>query len=478
MDADGAPPNAKRPRHDESPSSIQNPNPLPISSQSHFDLSISSLLSFPDSSPSPSSIGRSFDRALEKALASASSHVSAQDLLLDRTVELASLLLESTQRCYRKRATVHNSNSWPFPQDLTIKVFSMLDKKCLMQAMVSCTMFQRCAIDPLCYSRIGLKDKNVDDGVVRTLIHRAGKELRSLELGHVARPTSPLSLLTGSCLSPLSYNHCFIGNRLRSLHLYGFKDMYKDSYCDALSACSNLTDLKIVGLTSEQIFEPIVTRKSCRKIEHLFLEARLFPYSSTGDSVMADFVASLPNLTSLTFIGFDMTDAIAQLLFEGFPKLKHMNLSRASQIKGRFLRDLGDSLKDSRLETLILRDCPYLEEKEVLQFLNSLFTGNLKLLGHIDVSNTRGLRTDGVRRSKNPNFPLEKLKEERPNVKFVADFTSSLSRSERFSRGISDSSDDEDDGYEIAPVDPRIESDGDDDFANFVDGDALLGYEF
>lgn len=54
----------------------------------------------------------------------------------------------------------------------------MLDKKSLMQAMVSCTMFNKCAMDPLCYSRIELKDKNVDDGVVRTMIHRAGKELR------------------------------------------------------------------------------------------------------------------------------------------------------------------------------------------------------------------------------------------------------------------------------------------------------------
>lgn len=124
MDADGAP-NAKRPRHDESSSSIQNPNPLPISNQSHFDLFISSLLSFPDSSPSlssPLSIGRSFDRALDKALASASSDVSAQDLLVDRAVKLASLLLDSAKRCFRKRASVHNSNSWPFPQELTIKV--------------------------------------------------------------------------------------------------------------------------------------------------------------------------------------------------------------------------------------------------------------------------------------------------------------------------------------------------------------------
>lgn len=114
-------PKTKRHRHDDNvTSSIQNPNPLP-----NFDLIISSLLSSPSlsSSPSPASIARSFDQAFDTALASASDDVSDQDRLVDRTVELASLLLDSTKRCFRKRASLHNSNSWAFPRELTIKVW-------------------------------------------------------------------------------------------------------------------------------------------------------------------------------------------------------------------------------------------------------------------------------------------------------------------------------------------------------------------
>ncbi|KAJ4874143.1 F-box protein SKIP17 [Raphanus sativus] len=305
-------PNTKRPRRhdDDATSSIQNPNSLP-----NFDLIVSSLLSSPSLSSSP----HSFDQALDRALASASDNVSDQDHLVDRTVELASLLLDSTKRCFRKRASLHNSNSWAFPRELTIKMFSMLDKKSLMQAMACCTMFHKCARDPLCYSHIELINKNVDDGVVRTMIHRAGNKLRFLELGQVASPArSSMPLLTGSCLYPLFDNHSFIG-------------------------------------------------------------------------------------------------------------------------------DLGHGIKDRPLETIILRDCTSLKEKEVLQFLNSLLAGNLKFIRHIDVSNIRGLVCDGGKRSEKPNFPLEKLKEERPNVKLVAEFTSSLSSSERLLRGISYvSSDDED----------------------------------
>ena len=73
------------------------------------------------------------------------------------------------------------------------------------------------------------------------------------------------------------------------------------------------------------------------------------------------------------------------------------------------VRDLGQSIKDSPLETIILRDCTSLKEvkdhqpiegfwlfcsithslnlltlqKEVLQFLNSLLTGKLRFIQNI-----------------------------------------------------------------------------------------------
>lgn len=58
----------------------------------------------------------------------------------------------------------------------------MLDTKSLMQASVCCTMFNKCAMDRVCYSHIDLTmaAKNVDNGVVCIMIHRAGKELRLL----------------------------------------------------------------------------------------------------------------------------------------------------------------------------------------------------------------------------------------------------------------------------------------------------------
>lgn len=56
----------------------------------------------------------------------------------------------------------------------------MLDTNSLMQASVCCTMFNKCAMDRVCYSHIDLTmaATNVDNGVVCIMIHRAGKELR------------------------------------------------------------------------------------------------------------------------------------------------------------------------------------------------------------------------------------------------------------------------------------------------------------
>lgn len=97
-------------------------NPAQNPSSFHANSIISSLLSFPNSSPN--SISSSFDRELEKALASASHDASVQENLVDRTLQLASLLLESTKRSSRKRAPAHNSSSWFLPSELTVKVKS------------------------------------------------------------------------------------------------------------------------------------------------------------------------------------------------------------------------------------------------------------------------------------------------------------------------------------------------------------------
>ncbi|XP_013722898.2 F-box protein SKIP17 isoform X1 [Brassica napus] len=371
----------------------------------HSHVIFSSLLSFPNSSPF--SIASSFDRELDKALASASGDVSAQDSLLDRTLQLASLLLDSTKRCFRKRASAHNSSSWFLPPDLTIKVFSMLDTKSLMQASVCCTLFNKCAMDRLCYTHIDLTTaaRKADSGVVCIMIHRAGKELRSLKLGRVARsdgsdPTP--SLLNGSFLSPLSYNHGFLGSRLRSLRLYNIRPINYTSFTEVLSLCSNLTDLRITGLNCPVMLLFKTLREKCRLIENLCLEA--YQASGTVDaktgSPLIEFVTNSYNLTSLTLISFRLTDGLALNLAESSSKLKYLNLSRSPTLNGRFLRDLGHSCKESSLKTLIMRNCYNLQE---------------------DVSSNNELLTNGVRFYK-PELPLKKLKEERSDVTFVADF--------------------------------------------------------
>ncbi|CAE6139657.1 unnamed protein product [Arabidopsis arenosa] len=309
----------------------------------HVDLIISSFLSLPDlpSLSSPLSIGCSFDRVVEKLL-----EASDDDSVHDRTLQLASLLQDTTKRLSRKHASLHNSNSWLLPHELTIKVFSLVDTKSLMQASACCTMFKKCANDSFCYSNIDLTNVNVKSRVVRSMIFKAVKELRDVD----------------------------------SL----------DKVLDCLT----------------------------RKCQHLFLEKQLLekqigPASSIS-ICGSSFERNCPNITSLSLIGFGLSDKKVYLLIKGLRKLKYLNLSRNSIIKGRFLRDVNHDCKDSLLETLILRDCNSIEERNVCQFLDSLLlVGHLRFIRHIDVSNEAGLIYGGKRCSK-PKFPLEELNEERP----------------------------------------------------------------
>ncbi|CAA0393315.1 unnamed protein product [Arabidopsis thaliana] len=414
----------------------ENPNSSPLFdslefNESHLDSIISSLVTFPDS---PSlSISSSFDRVLDHLLSSGD--VSVQDQLVDRTLERFSLLLQSTKRCSQKRATLHNSISWFLHSELTVKVFSMVDTKSLMQASACCTMFNNCAMDPLCYSHIDLTKafKHVDDRVLRTLLNRSGKQLRSLKLGRVdasgcffrssclpplilygnnARRALKLgrdppglgSLFTRSCFDPLKLT----GNLLTSLHIYSLGFMNMNSFLDPLSACSNLIDLKIVGVNV--------------LLEHLFLDncsQGVITYPT-----IEFFVTNCLKITSLTLLNFRVNDAMAQILVTGFRILKYINLSNTAGITGSFLRDLGHRPNDSPLETLILRDCFSLQEREVVDFLNSLIAGNVRSIRYIDVSSNNGLACDGDGRTSIPNFPSEKLKEERSDITFVADFPS------------------------------------------------------
>ncbi|EOA22727.1 hypothetical protein CARUB_v10003434mg, partial [Capsella rubella] len=380
-------PNPKRPRHDDESSPTQNPDSLPDFNQRDLvDSTISSFLLLPDST----SIGSSFDRVLGQVLASASEASgddSVQDRLIDRTSKLAFLLLESTKRFVRMRATLYNSNSWPLPHDLTINVFAMLDTKSLMRASACCTMFRKCSVDPLCYAHIDLKmgGNRIFDKIVCRMIHKAGKELRSLKLGRVISSRKGSSF-TRSCLASVILNRGFKGGLLRSLELYNLVSTGTKSLCDMLLVCPNLTNLKIANLKKilEQVLKTL-TRNRRLKIQRLFLQNSVdqFPASGVSCSTVEAFVTSCPSLTSLTLIGFELKEESVRNLVDGFPKLKYMNLSRTPDISGRFLRDLRNCTRDSPIKTLILRDCPSLDKREMGYFFNSLLNGHFKFIRHI-----------------------------------------------------------------------------------------------
>lgn len=65
--------------------------------------------------------GVSIDLSLERVVDSRASE-SDKDRAIEAAMRVGSALLESAKRSARKRASMHNSNSWPLPSDLTVKV--------------------------------------------------------------------------------------------------------------------------------------------------------------------------------------------------------------------------------------------------------------------------------------------------------------------------------------------------------------------
>ncbi|KAG2297533.1 hypothetical protein Bca4012_003343 [Brassica carinata] len=190
-----------------------------------------------------------------------------------------------------------------------------------------------------------------------------------------------------------------------------------------------------------------------KKCQHLFVEKGI----GSGRSFWAlgsFFETYRPDLTSLSLIGFGLDDGEVHFLIRGLPKLKYLNLSRTSEMRGGFLRHVSDRRRGSLLETIILRECCSLDESRVCKFLESLIMSerHLRFIRHIDISNYNGLMHGGSRCSK-PNqlffvylpfviyqtviisrlvvapvymaiivccrFPLEELKEKRPAQKIL-----------------------------------------------------------
>ncbi|PSS06403.1 F-box protein [Actinidia chinensis var. chinensis] len=411
----------------------------------------------------PLSLDLSFDRLLESRPCD-----SDQDDMINRAMRLGSALLEAGRRSARKRATFHNAVVWALPPDLTIKVFSMLDTQSICYAAATYTFFRKCASDPLCYANIDLTAvvPRVNNGVVSTMIQRAGKVLQSIKLGLVPGPTaSPgssqslvytirnsvdasgfswndkrsrqgkeSSILTRSCLSSLSGDSDAPGALLRRLHLYNIERMDNAALSAALSACPSLLDLEIVGLYVElrQTLESV--SKHCHLIGRLHFES-----SKTGrdDSLKVqtctDIVNNCPHLISLALRGFKLHDCKIRVLVKGFRELKYVDFSRSYSITGAFLRSLGGNAGGNQLEVLILRDCMHLKEVEVAKFLTAAIAGDFKLLRHLDISNREGLASEGDwyhRCYSTSVIPVKQLLDKRPGFCLLAEFPDEGSFSE------------------------------------------------
>nr|XP_043609415.1 F-box protein At4g02760-like [Erigeron canadensis] len=422
-------------------------------SDHHFNMDslLTAFLALSDSPPS--AIQASFDRLLDSN--------SDQNELIQRALRLGSVLLEAANRSARICSSHHNAVIWPLSPDLTIKVFSMLDTQSVCYVAATCTFFQKCAMDPLCFADIDLATlvPKVNNAVVSTMIHRAGSALRSIKLGVLppipappflssqplvysirnandasgiswnekrSRQGKESSILTRSCLSSLYGNGGAPGAHLRRLHLYNIERMDNAALLTSLSACPSLLDLEIVGLHVELRHTLESVSKHCHLIERLVFES-----SKTGRDdglkypTCNEFVLNCPNITTLALKGFKLHDYKARMLVKGLHKLKHLDLSTSYSFTGAFLKNVGVNGGGDHLEVMLLRDCMHLKEIEVERFMAAVLAGEFKLLRYIDISNREGLACEGdwCNRCYSASFiPIKQLLEQRPDFCLVAEF--------------------------------------------------------
>ncbi|XP_061973087.1 F-box protein SKIP17-like isoform X2 [Populus nigra] len=307
---------AKRPcPFPSSPSSPPpNPNKLPNMNNQVGNL-LQTFLNLADSH------SLSIDQSLEHLLDSSPCDAD-QSLLIDRALKLGSLLLEAGNRSARKRSSVHNSLTWALPPDLTIKLFSMLDAQSLCYAAATCSMFYKCAMDPLCYANIDLTTvvPKVNNAVVSTMIQRAGKALRHVDLRQ--------TLVSVSLNCPLIERLFFESSKT------GRDDSLKSSTCvDLVNNCPNLTSLALRGFKLYDYKLRILVKGFC-KLKYVDF--------STSYSITGSFLRNL---------GGDMGGSLLEvLIFRDCMHLKELEVARlfASVLAGdfRFLRYLDISNRE------------------------------------------------------------------------------------------------------------------------------------
>nr|XP_025627539.1 uncharacterized protein LOC112720710 [Arachis hypogaea] len=92
--------------------------------------------------------------------------------------EIVLKTLEDLQKIYL--AIIPKKEVAKIKDKSTDQVFSMLDTSRLYHAAATCKLFRNWAKYPFCYSHIDLRTPvpKVNDALVATIIHRAGKALR------------------------------------------------------------------------------------------------------------------------------------------------------------------------------------------------------------------------------------------------------------------------------------------------------------
>ncbi|XP_057860349.1 F-box protein At4g02760 isoform X2 [Cryptomeria japonica] len=419
------------------------------------------------------------EEVLEALLESSESHLLAESLerlmekrvtdveknyFLEKSLDLGQRLQEAANRLTRQRATDHNSLTWPLTHDLTVKVFSLLGTQTLCYAAATCTLFNKSAMDPVCYADIDLTSsdfKIISNMTVSKMVQRAGLFFRSLKLGISGQQgkssTSSFKLLgstvdihlksadaldrswhyrnykqdrssfmlTRSCLETLSSENGMVGSMLKTLHLFNITEIDTKALCGAISSCPSLSDLELVDLHVQ-----LKSVLSCLSSHCHFLERLCCQSSKTGrveglrSYTCTQFLTGCPKISSLSLKGFKLSDQKLDALLKGFCNLKFVDFSTASNLTGTFLRSLAHTGNELQLQTLILRDCMHLKEGEVDTFLFALCSGECKYLQYLDISNKDGLAVaDWFERQTSPSVEgIARLRSERPQFHLVAEF--------------------------------------------------------
>ncbi|KAJ3672980.1 hypothetical protein LUZ60_006354 [Juncus effusus] len=392
-----------------------NPHSPPSNNASSLEQLLESVLAVSDPSVP-------LDLSLERILESRALQ-SEKEKIINAALEIGSALIDAASRSARKLATAHNSIVWPLPPELTVKVLSCLDTTSLCYASATCTAFCKCASDPSCYANIDLTRNwpKVRNSVVCTMIQRAGKNLKSLKLGTKSRfdseghPSEPP--LTRSCLVVLNLDNRAFGALLQKICLYGIHDMDKNSLISVLSSCESLKELEIFGINInlDEILKAVSI--NCTSVERLWFDYSDFSHPPIPDgSGWKGLIKNCNNLTSISIIGCILYDWMLRELIKGLINLKYADFNSSIHLKGSFLRNLGNGNGGDCLETLILKDCPFLSTNAIGQFFNDVLAGEWKSLRFIDVTSDRWeFITCGFE-------VLEDFKERRPEIRVLAEF--------------------------------------------------------